>query len=65
MLLLMVMGIYHVISYLDGLFYSFSDRFLSDVHGHQTNHDVEVNDCGELDTNSASIFDHYFDDEVT
>ena len=44
-------------------FYSFSDKFLSAVRENQNNNDVEVNDGGELDTNSASIFDCYFDDD--
>ena len=65
MLLPLVMVIYHFISYLDRLFYSFSDGFLSDVRDNWNNDNVEVNNSVELYTNSASIFDHYFDDEVT
>ena len=37
MLLLMAMVIYHFISYLDRLFYSFSDEILSDVHDNRNN----------------------------
>ena len=65
MLLLMAIAIYHIISYLDRLFYSFSDGFLLDVRDNRNNDDVEVSNWGELDTGSASIFDCYFDDEVT
>ena len=56
MLVLIVMAIYHVISYSDRPFYSFSDGFLSDVCDNRNNDDVEVNNGGELDTNTASIY---------
>ena len=49
---------------LDRLFYSFSDGVLSDVRDNWNNDNVQVNDGGELDTNSGSgIFDRYLEDE--
>ena len=58
------MAIYHIASYLDRLFYGFSDGFLLDVRDNLNNDDVKVNNGSELDTNSPSILDRYFNDQV-
>ena len=61
---LLLMAIYHVISNLDRLFYSFSDGFLLDVRDGWNNKYVEVNG-GDTNSISGRIFNRYFNDEVT
>ena len=50
--------IYHVTSYLDRLFYCFSDGFCR-MYDNLNYDNVEVNNGCELDTNNAIVFDHY------